>query len=69
MLSCDSIERALDHSIEVEPLLIDKVVQALMIEQPLHFTEDSFYWVKLWAITHIEHRGDLQLSIIWLDFL
>lgn len=66
--SCDCLERYFNCDISVEPSLVDKTVQSLLVENRLYSAEHCFDRVKLGAVTDIENRRDVELLIHRLYF-
>ena len=68
MISCDLLERSLDFSFNSEVNLVYESVQPLVAVQPLHLREHCLYTVELWAVSHVEERGDLEVFVVLLHF-
>ena len=66
MINFDLLEYSLDLPVKVESSLVHKVVQPLVIEQPLHFREHCLYRVELRAVRHVEYRRNAQIQIMLL---
>lgn len=61
--SFDCLERYFNCGICIEPSLIDKVVQSLLVEDGLYSAENCFDGIKLRAVSDIENGRDAELFI------
>ena len=65
---CDCLERYFNCDISVEPSLVDKMVQPLLVEDRLYFAEHCFDRIVFWAVSDIIYRRDVELLIQRLYF-
>ena len=68
VISRDLTERTLYLSLNSEVNLVHESVQPLVAVQPLHLRENRLYGIKLWAVRHVEQRGDLEVFVVLLHF-
>ena len=56
-----------DCSFEVEASLVDYILQSTAFEVSFHDRENTFDWVELGRVAHVEDRLDVQLRVVRFD--